>query len=214
LRWDYLQGFTRMSLRNLIRATAVVGLVCWFVPATQAQKPFDDPALERMRKDIFFLASSDCEGRGVDTKGIELAADYVAKTFKDAGLKPAMKDGSYFQPFTIPDSTKLDSPTKTSLIGPDGTTKELKTGSDYNPMGFCSTSKASGGLVFVGYGITAPDLKYDDYDGMDVAGKIVVMIRRIPRVGQIPYRNSQTMLLERLRRRSPFSFSRKRRWTP
>ena len=48
-------------------------------------------------------------------------------------------------------------------------------------MGFSPTSKAAGGLVFVGYGITAPELKYDDYAGLDVAGKIVVMIRRTPR---------------------------------
>ena len=49
-------------------------------------------------------------------------------------------------------------------------------------MGFSPTSKAAGGLVFVGYGITAPELKYDDYAGIDVAGKIVVMLRRTPAV--------------------------------
>ena len=47
-----------------------------------------------MRKDIFFLASPECEGRGIETKGIEKAADYVASDFKAAGLKPAMKDGT------------------------------------------------------------------------------------------------------------------------
>ena len=89
-----------MSPRRLIPAVGVAGLMFALAVPAPAQKPFDDPILERMRKDIFFLASPECEGRGIDTKGIEKAADYVADSFKQAGLKPAMKDGSYFQPFT------------------------------------------------------------------------------------------------------------------
>jgi hypothetical protein len=174
-----------MLFRHIFRAACVAGLISLLASPTPAQKPFDDPVLEQMRKDIFFLASPECEGRGVETKGIELAADYIADTFKKAGLKPAMKDGTYFQPFTVSDSVKLvENSTKATLSGPEGAVKELKARTEYNPMGFSPTSKASGGLVFVGYGITAPDLKYDDYAGMDVAGKVVVMIRRIPRYGQ------------------------------
>ena len=173
-----------MSFRLVSRAVVTLGLLCSFAISASAQKPFDDPMLERMRKDIFFLASPECEGRGIDTKGIEKAADYIAETFKEAGLKPAMKDGSYFQPFTVADSIKLGKPTKATLSGPDGAVKELETAIDYNPMGFSPTSKVSGSLVFVGYGITAPELKYDDYAGVDVAGKVVVMIRRVPRSGE------------------------------
>ena len=58
----------------------------------------------RMRKDIDFLASPQCEGRGVNTAGINLAAQYIANEFQKAGLKPAAEDGSYFQPFTMPAS--------------------------------------------------------------------------------------------------------------
>ncbi|MFO0826412.1 MAG: M28 family peptidase, partial [Gemmataceae bacterium] len=137
-----------------------------------------------MRKDIFFLAGPECEGRGVDTKGIEKAADYVADAFKQAGLQPATKDGSFFQPFTITAGAKLDKPTKLVLSGPGDVTKELLLGTDFNPMGFSPTSKANADLVFVGYGITAPKLKYDDYAGVDVEGKIVVMLRRTPRYNE------------------------------
>lgn len=172
-----------MSLRQVFRAAGVASLLCLTTQFAPAQKPFDDPILERMRKDIFFLASSECEGRGVETKGIEKAADYIAEAFRQAGLKPAMKNGSYFQPFTLPDSVKLES-SKVTLTGPGGASKELKNRTDFNPMGYCPTSKAGGELVFVGYGITAPDLKYDDYAGMNVEGKLVVMIRRTPRYGQ------------------------------
>jgi hypothetical protein len=170
-----------MSLRHLIPAAVVAGLMFALAQPTIAQKPFDDPILERMRKDVFFLASPECEGRGIDTQGIEKAADYITREFKAAGLAPAMKDGSYFQPFTVTTAAKLGEPVASTLSGPDGVTRELKPGAEFNPMGFSPTAKASGGLVFVGYGITAPDLKYDDYAGVDVAGKVVVMIRRTPR---------------------------------
>jgi hypothetical protein len=170
--------------RRLFPAVALGLVLALAAPAT-AQKPFDDPVLERMRKDIFFLAGPECEGRGVDTKGIEKAADYVAEEFKKAGLKPAGKDGSYFQPFSFVASSKIAEPTSLSLQGPTelSVMKELKAGTDFNVMGFSPTSKMSGGLVFVGYGITAPDLKYDDYADIDAAGKVVVLLRKTPRAG-------------------------------
>jgi hypothetical protein len=173
-----------MSVRRFCQAVALAGLLFAISSPATGQQPFDDPVLERMRKDIFFLASSDCEGRGVDTKGIEKAADYIVAAFKEAGLKPAMKDGSYFQPFSITASVKLANPTKLVLDGPGEVTKELKLGTDFNPMGFSPTAKANGPLVFVGYGITAPALKYDDYEGVDVEGKIVVLLRRVPRYNE------------------------------
>ena len=60
-----------------------------------------EPGLEPIKKDLFFLAGEACEGRGLETAGIRKAGDYIADTFKQAGLKPAGKDGSYFQPFTV-----------------------------------------------------------------------------------------------------------------
>ncbi len=173
-----------MSPRRLFPAILAGLLLALAAPSAPAQKPFDDPVLERMRKDIFFLAGPECEGRGVETKGIEKAADYIVDAFKQAGLKPAMKDESYFQPFTITAGVKLGTPTKLTLTGPGDVTKDLKINIDFSPMGFSPTSKANASLVFVGYGITAPKLKYDDYEGIDAAGRIVVMLRRIPRYGE------------------------------
>ncbi|MDY3551247.1 M28 family peptidase [Gemmata sp. JC717] len=170
-------------LRPLAGAVALTAMLA-LVHSAQAQKPLDNPILERMRKDIFFLASPECEGRGIDTKGIEKAADYVAATFKAAGLKPAMKDGSYFQPFTVTMSAKLSKPTSLTIAGPNDAKKELKLNTDFTAMGFSPTSKADAGLVFVGYGITAPDLKYDDYAGQNVEGKFVVILRRTPRYNE------------------------------
>ncbi len=170
------------TFRPLAATLAFAVLLALSAP-TSAQKPFDDPILDRMQKDIFFLASPECEGRGIETKGIQKAADYVAEAFQKAGLKPAMKDGSYFQPFTIVMSAKLGKPTALTLSGPGDAKKEPKLGVEYSPMAFSPAGKAAGGLVFAGYGISAPALKYDDYEGLNVEGKFVVVLRRAPRYG-------------------------------
>src|SRR5262245_52633590 len=78
---------------------------------------------ERLRRDITFLASDECEGRGPGTKGINLAAEHIAAEFKKAGLKPAGAGGSYFQPFTIT-ANVLDEPARLTLKGPQGQTIE------------------------------------------------------------------------------------------
>jgi hypothetical protein len=164
-------------------AVLALGAVLALSGSAHAQKPFDDPVLARMQKDVFFLASPDCEGRGIDTKGIERAADYIVESFRKSGLKPAMKDGTYFQPFYVTMSTKVGTPTSFALTGPNGTKIEPKLGTEYGPLGFTPTSQAAGELVFAGFGISAPELKYDDYEGLDVEGKIVVIFRRTPRYG-------------------------------
>lgn len=166
-----------------LAALAALSAVLALATDSTAQKPFNDPILERMRKDVYFLASPECEGRGIDTKGIDKAADYIAEAYKKAGLKPAMKDGTYFQPFKVMMSAKLGKPTALTLTGPEDAKKELKLNSDFSAMGYSPTSQASGELVFAGYGISAPDLKYDDYAGLDVEGKVVVVLRRTPRYG-------------------------------
>ncbi len=60
----------------------------------------DNATLEQMKKDLYFLASDECEGRGLKTEGINKAADYIAKEFKAAGLKSPFPNG-YFQPFSV-----------------------------------------------------------------------------------------------------------------
>src|SRR6266545_348364 len=175
-----------------LAATLAFGALLTLSGPTLAQKPTGDPILDRMQKDIFFLASPECEGRGVETKGIEKAADYVAENFKKAGLKPALKDGTYFQPFTVPMPPALSKPTALTLSGPDGAKRDLKLDAEFVALGFSRTGQAKGDLVFAGYGISAPGLKYDDYDGLDVEGKIVVILRRTPRYGQGGYKRFDT----------------------
>jgi len=149
-------------------------------PAAAQPLPPDAAAVERMRKDLTFLAGPECEGRGVGTAGLDKAADYVAAAFKAAGLKPAGKDGSYFQPFTMNGFPDLDGPSALAVAGPDFM-MGFQTSEDFRPIGYSSGGKAAGGVAFVGHGVVAPNLKYDDYAGLDVKGKWVIIVRRTPR---------------------------------
>src|SRR4051794_9200233 len=137
-----------------------------------------------MRKDITYLASPECEGRGPFTAGINKAADYVAAAFKEAGLKGAMPDGSYFQPFTMRGPARLSKDNAVTLRGPTGEPVTLRPGDDFQPVSASGSGMADAPIVFAGYGITAADPKYDDYAGLDAAGKVVLVIRRSPRYGQ------------------------------
>ncbi|MFO0809878.1 MAG: M28 family peptidase [Gemmataceae bacterium] len=149
-------------------------------------------AIPRMRIDLTFLASPECEGRGPGTAGIDKAADYIAAAFKSAGLKGAMPDGSYFQPFTFKGSPTLGSDVSVELYGPAGA-QSLKIGDDFQPLGLTGRGKAEGGLAFVGYSVTADAAHYDDFAGIDVAGKVVVMIRKCPRYSSDkPFVDDQT----------------------
>ncbi|HET6572392.1 MAG TPA: M28 family peptidase [Fimbriiglobus sp.] len=158
------------------RLLAAVGLL-----AVTSAAPAAEPALEQIKKDLFYLAGEECEGRGIETAGIRKAGAYIAAAFQEAGLKPAGTEGSYFQPFTVYGRPRLGTPNTLVLTGPNDRTLDLKYGEDFTPTGMSAAGKAEGGLVFVGYGITAPKLGYDDYAGADVTGKFVVVLRRTPR---------------------------------
>src|SRR5262249_43183704 len=123
----------------------------------------------------------ECEGRGVETEGINKAADYVAEQFKKAGLKPGGVDGTWFQPFTRSGSRALGAANALALRGPLGQTIELKAGRDFVISGLARSGKVAAGIVFAGYGVVSEKAKYDDYQGLDVAGKVVVVLRKTPR---------------------------------
>lgn len=143
----------------------------------------DHPVEARMRRDLTFLASDECEGRGVTTHGIELAANYIARQFRAAGLRPAAGE-SYFQRFTMP-ANVLDGVPRLTLTGVEGQPLRLELGKQFEPLGLTGAGRVTAPLVFAGYGITATGKHpYDDYKGIDVAGKIVIVLRDTPRPGQ------------------------------
>jgi hypothetical protein len=136
----------------------------------------------RLRRDITFLASDECEGRGPLTQGIEKAAEYIAAEFKKAGLKPGGVDGTWFQPFPLAAAT-LEAPAKLSVTGPGGREIVFKQGVQFWPMGLSHSGKDTAGVVFAGYGITSDKAHYDDYAGIDATDKVVIVLRGWPQFG-------------------------------
>jgi acetylornithine deacetylase/succinyl-diaminopimelate desuccinylase-like protein len=141
---------------------------------------------QRLLEAARYLASDELEGRGVGTKGLDRAADYLARQFASLGLATNQVDGGPFQKFTMTTTAEVGEPNQLVLAGPadaehpDGTRTALKIGQDFNPLALGGSGKLDVPLVFVGYGITGKDEKYDDYAGIDVKGKAVLVLRHEP----------------------------------
>ncbi|HEY0982169.1 M28 family peptidase [Schlesneria sp.] len=154
------------------------------VLAFAAYPLFGDAVVEsqvRLLNDIKFLASDDLEGRGVGTSGLNIAAQFIKTEFAKAGLAVDRVDGDAFQKFDIATGSKLVGTNSLRLVGPEGTTIELKIGDDVEGCSFGGSGKFDGDIVFCGYGIDASDEGYNDFEGIDVEGKVIIVMRRNPR---------------------------------
>jgi hypothetical protein len=130
-----------------------------------------------------YLASDELEGRGIGTKGLDLAAEYIANEFRQIGLKTELFEGTPFQKFEMTTGAELGKNNHVALVGPasaDNSRQELKLGDNYTPLALGGSGKLDHPLVFVGYGITAKSDGYDDYSGVDVKDKVVIALRHEP----------------------------------
>jgi hypothetical protein len=152
-------------------------LACAYVARAAAPPlPAADP--QRYVDDIKALAAPAMEGRGAGTKGIARAERLIEKRYKSLGLEPAGTN-SYLQPFTVITGAQLKG--KNDFVVTSGGEKhQLKAKQDFVPYSFSASGSARGALVFAGYGITAGEFHYDDYAGLDVKDKIVVVLRYEP----------------------------------
>ena len=142
------------------------------------------PAEERIYADISYLASDDLKGRAAETPGLKLAADFIAKRFGELGLQTDLFDGKPFQYFEVTGEPGASPETnQLALTKPDGTKLELALSDDFQPQAIGTNGKFEAPLVFAGYGISANEenFKYDDYEGLDVQGKAVLVIRKQPK---------------------------------
>jgi hypothetical protein len=132
----------------------------------------------RYLEDVKYLASPQLRGRATGSPELEKAAHFIAAQFHSFGLKPI--DGrSYFQAFDVTTNARLGSANRFEY-SLDGKTTGLKFQDAFIPFNFSSRAKLAGEVVFAGYGITAPEYNYDDYAGLDVKGKIVLLLRHEP----------------------------------
>ncbi len=138
-------------------------------------------ALHRLQEYVQYLASDELEGRGPGTEGLQKAADYIRNEFQQLGLKSAVPDGTYFQPFDVSlGESPVAAETFLVLQSPDGEQISLELGKQFVPYYTGIDATVTAPVIFVGYGISAPDLQYDDYQNTDVSGKVVLLIRREP----------------------------------
>jgi Peptidase family M28 len=128
-----------------------------------------------------FLSDSLLEGRAPGTRGYDVAAKYVAAQLEALSLTPAGERGTWFQ--TVPMRKSINSGQHSSFtLSANGTEMALKDTKDYIFVADLSrtNSDIEAAVVFVGYGVTAPELNYDDYADVDVRGKIIAYLRNAP----------------------------------
>jgi len=134
----------------------------------------------RIRAHVKFLASDLLEGRGPGTRGGDLATEYLASQFALLGLKPGGDNGTYFQRVPLIGAEPKPSSTLSATV--NGKTVDFKWMDDFTGVTReqqeMSTFDAE--AVFVGHGITAPEYNWDDYKGVDVKGKVVVLFTNEP----------------------------------
>jgi Zn-dependent M28 family amino/carboxypeptidase len=155
-------------------------IVCLALLALAPLLHADDASLAQMKKDLFYLAGEECEGRGLRTNGINKAADYIAAAFKAAGLKSAVPDGSYFQHFGIKETQLEAGPQVLSFAAANEKPIEIPFSKGFTVSGLSGKGTVGGDLVFAGFGIASD--KYDDYKDLDVKNKIVIVLRQAPRM--------------------------------
>jgi len=136
---------------------------------------------EHIRWHVRYLSHDLLEGRGTGQRGGDLAAEYIATQFAEYGLKPAGDHGTYMQKVPLVGITTLPE-TQFSLIPKQGETMNLKPLDEYvaYDQSQQAQSDVDAEVVFVGYGIQAPEYNWDDYKGMDVHGKVLLMLVNEP----------------------------------
>jgi len=128
--------------------------------------------------EIKYLASNELKGRLTGSPGLEKAAAFISARFREFGLQP-VNGKSYYQPFPATIAARLGASNHLRFTA-GGRSTALRCPQDFIPLYFSSEARFSGGAVFAGYGITAADLHYDDYAGLDVKGKLVLILRHEP----------------------------------
>jgi Zn-dependent M28 family amino/carboxypeptidase len=152
------------------------------MPMPQSPVAVDRIQAAHLAAHVKFLADDLLEGRAPGTRGGDLAARYIATQFELLGLEPAGDHGTWYQQVPIIESTAKPGFTLTAKAAAGGKTEQFAFGSDLvAASGIDDASVAiNGPVVFVGYGIVAPEYKWNDYAGLDVKGKIVMVMVNDP----------------------------------
>ncbi len=149
-------------------------------PTTRPPDPIRQADLAERVK---VLAADTMEGRRVGEAGAEHAASYLEREFRRLGLRPGATDGTYRQRFTARLGARRGGANRLTLETPGGPL-ELEMDREWQPLAFAAPTRRilRAPVVFCGYGITAADRGYDDYAGLDVQGRVALVLRFEPGV--------------------------------
>ena len=129
---------------------------------------------------VRYLASDDLAGRYTGSAGVALAEVYIAGVFRSAGLEPLPGENDYYVDFQAWRQGYDPAATTLSITDPQSDVPAAILGTDFRPFEFTGLGQVDADLVFAGYGITAPEHDWDDYRGLDVRGKVVLLLRYEP----------------------------------
>jgi hypothetical protein len=170
-------------VRRIVHCGIALGLLTALVSAaTPAISP--DAVLDHIK----FLASDALKGRGDGTPELDRAADYIAQQFRSAGLRPGVHGRDWFQPFELIAGLTIGANNDLVIDAHGQHPVRLVLGTSYYPLSATPNDVPSVAsallddvpLVFAGYGIAAPAMNYDDYAGVDVSGKAVLIFSHEP----------------------------------
>jgi len=171
---------SQLTLRRIARCGLSAGLfVAMSCPLLRAADAVDGTG-ERLLDGIKYLASDELQGRGVGTDGLNRAAEYVRDEFEKAGLDMTRVEGQAFQTFKMTSRSELGTPNRIQFRSSDGQVFDLEYDKEFRTCGFGSSSPFNGEIVFCGYAIEDEKLKYNDFDGIDLKGKVALVLRRVP----------------------------------
>ena len=190
----YLEVFMKDKL--LPRISLLVALVVAISIAAGGQQTQTQiaPSVERLRAHIEYLASDKLEGRRTGSPGANLAAEYIAREFSRYGLRrsigrdlPGMSileadsPNRYLQEFPYVAGVELGDGNGLTTIAGGAAMENLRVGQDFMPLGFSTNTRLDRiPASFVGYGITASELNYDDYSEANVSGRIAIALSSTP----------------------------------
>lgn len=155
----------------------------------QNQPPSTEEASERrLSETVRYLSSDELEGRGPGTEGLNRAAEFISGRFGELKFRLDVVQGKPFQDFELPGDARPGPKEKNTFVvsgppekeGGEPRRVELKLGEQFQPLALGGSARVEAPLVFAGYGITSQDPAYDDYEGIDAKGKLVIVLRKEP----------------------------------
>jgi hypothetical protein len=170
----YLERWLALWIGPLIVVVLLGGTPIVFASKDEADDASTSIRPEALRADMRFIADDLLEGRATGTRGHEIAAKFMASEFEAMGLEPAGENGTYFQSVPLR-SIRPDEEHTTLSIVQGGGKQALIFRQDFISGGDPARKNTSveAAVVYVGFGVTAPEQKYDDYAGVEAKGKIV-----------------------------------------